>query len=603
MSNTPQHPQHPQHPPATDAPPGAPMQPHAPPGSFSPAPHYPQPAFTPAGHPQQPVFTPAGGTQQGFHPAQHVPQAAAPQQPVPPASPPPPGPPPVYRPITPSRNPIVRLILWFTEPSMLKGMAMGVILALIVGVAIRLEAMWYIISGLLLILFVCLFGVIIGHYLFEHRRKKLQARGLEMLREAGGELPALSDNVITMLWSRDRSQLPAVWDRIRRIKPAVEELGGLTIAVVFRTMAMSALFAVLGAAISFAVFLTSFMQVERMTEQNKLIQRQIKQTDDQMRFESNAAAVAVALSIAESRQATLRDLISDIDLKGNKDAPLCGAEVPPNRLGERKRCLPEDTARELSTFIPLLQPYKPVLPGADGAENRVADTARSPEQQQFLRYLSGNNIEVGSEALDLSTAFLDHADLHGIALERIRLAGVKMRQAQLHDSDLTGAVLTGVDLTLGVASRAKLTQAFLTDAVVRRANLSGADLTGANLIRADLFGANMKGAVLQQAQLGGAILHGANLVDANLTGADLGDADLTLANFDRATLPQVPRVREAAFWWLGVYKDDYAGKLGLGPEAQQRNQAALDRWSTARTDEEAAAIVAELKAAAPTAPG
>jgi len=576
MSNTPQHPP-------------------------SDAPHPPAGSFTPAGHtvqaPPQPAYTPPGGTQQGYAPAAHaqppVPSASSqPPPPVPPASLPRPS-------FAPSRNPIVRLILWFTEPSMLKGMALGVILALVVGVALKLQAMWYVVGGLLTILFVCLFGVLIGHYVFESRRKKVQARGLEMLRDAGAELPGLTDHVMTLLWSRDRAYLPGVWDRLRRIRPAIEEVVGLTFAMVFRTMAMSALFAVLGAAISFAVFVTAFMQVERMTEQNKLIQAQIKQTDDQMKFNARAQDVALALSVGDRRQVMLRDLISDVNEA--RDTP-CGADVPLSRLGEKKRCLPDNAARQIATFAALLQPYKPVVASPDGSQNDVAETARSPEQQQFLRYLSANNIEVGNEALDLSTAYLDHADLHATALERIRLTGVSLRSAKLYDADFSGAELAGADLTLAVASRTRLSGANLAAAKLHKANLSGADLTSANLVDTVFSGTNLKGAVLQGAQLGRAVFHGANLASVDLSGADLTDADLALANLAGATMPSVPNVRAAAFWWLGVYASDYAAKLGLGPEAQQRNQAALDRLGAADL-EAAAAIVQELKSAAPNAPG
>jgi len=547
--------------------------------------------------PAQPGYTPPGGTQQGYVPAAHP-------QPVPPVSsqPPPPvpsvSPPPPRSTFAPSRNPIVRLILWFTEPSMLKGMALGVILALVVGVALKLQAMWYIVGGLLTILFVCLFGVLIGHYVFENRRKRVQARGLEMLRDAGAELPGLTDHLMTLVWSRDRAYLPGVWDRIRRIRPAIEEIVGLTFAMVFRTMAMSALFAVLGAAISFAVFITSFMQVERMTEQNKLIQAQIKQTDDQMKFNARAQDVALALSVGDRRQVMLRDLISDVNEA--RDTP-CGPDVPLSRLGEKKRCLPDNAARQIATFAALLQPYKPVVASPDGSQNDVATTARSPEQQQFLRYLSANNIEVGNEALDLSTAYLDHADLHSTALERVRLTGVSLREAKLYDADFSGAELAGADLTLAVASRTRLSGANLAAAKLHKANLAGADLSTANLVDAAFTGANLKGAVLQGAQLGRAVFHGANLADVNLTTADLTDADLALANLGGASMPSVPNVRAAAFWWLGVYAADYAAKLGLGPEAQQRNKAAFDRLAGADA-EAAAAIVQELKSAAPNAP-
>ena len=74
---------------------------------------------------------------------------------------------------------------------MIKGMAMGVILALVISVAFRVEAMWFIATSMLTLLITCLFGVLIGHYVFEGRRKRLQRRGLDVLRQAGGELPGL----------------------------------------------------------------------------------------------------------------------------------------------------------------------------------------------------------------------------------------------------------------------------------------------------------------------------------------------------------------------------------------------------------------------------
>jgi uncharacterized protein YjbI with pentapeptide repeats len=479
---------------------------------------------------------------------------------------------------------------------MLKGMALGVVLALIFAVAVRLEAMWYVVSGLLVILFTCLFGVLIGHYLFEARRKQLQRKGLELLREAGDELPGLSDQLVTLAWTRDRSQLVGVWERLRRIRPAVEELGGLTIAAVFRAMAMSALFAVLGGAISFAVFLTSYMQVERMTQQNALIERQIAQTDQQMR----TLDVQISLSIAERRQATLRELIADISADPRHE---CGADVPLSKLGGKKRCLRDGTLRQISAFFPTLTAYRPLLPAAETAANTLAPDPTSPEQAQFLRLLSTLDIEVGDEALDLAqpATFLDHADLHATELARIRLPGVRMRGVQLYDADLTGADLHGADATLGRLSRARLVQANLADAVLRTANLAGADLTGANLAGADLTAALLKGAVLSQAQLAKAKLHGADLTGVDLVGADLTDADLALADLQTATLPTVPKVRAAAFWWLGLYPPDYAAKLGVDADALARNRAALDRLRKEGAD--VAAIVQELKTAAPSAPG
>jgi hypothetical protein len=82
----------------------------------------------------------------------------------------------------------------------------------------------------------------------------------------------------------------------------------------------------------------------------------------------------------------------------------------------------------------------------------------------------------------------------------------------------------------------------------------------------------------------------------------MSETDLALADLASATMPQVPKVRAAAFWWLAIYAPEYAAKLGLSVEAQQRNQAAFDRLSATTDPEAVAAIVQELKNAAPTAP-
>ena len=134
-------------------------------------------------------------------------------------------------------------------------------------------------------------------------------------------------------------------------------------------------------------------------------------------------------------------------------------------------------------------------------------------------------------------------------------------------------------------------------------NLVGANLADANFAEADLALANLRGAAVKNTQFGRARLCGANLGGVDLNGADLSDADLALADFEQATLPQVPKIRSANFWWLGVYPQAYAARLGLSAEDQARNKTGLDRLRTAPGQPDAvSAIVDELKAAAPHPP-
>ncbi|MBA3547784.1 MAG: pentapeptide repeat-containing protein [Nannocystis sp.] len=567
---------------------------------YYPAPQPPQPAYPQdPGYPQQPGYPQDPGYPQQ-HPPQQYPQpqapsqhpmtpVTAPSQPVPPVSPrPAPRPP-----SRPPRNPIVRLILWISEPSMLKGMAMGVILALVISVAFRVEAMWFVATSMLTLLITCLFGVLIGHYVFENRRKRLQRRGLEVLREAGGELPGLGERLFNLAWTRDSSQLPDLWDRLRRFRPAAEEIAGISIAAAFRVMAMSTLFAVLGGAISFAVFLTSYMQVERMDAQNALINKQIAQTGEQMEFAALAQQVDVALSIAERRQVTIRELLTVV----NNDPKTNGNNDP--KTGVK---LSKPTANLIAVAVDQLEPYIGVSVDRNTGKNVMSEEVKSPEQEQLLRYLAAANVDFTE--LDLSRAFLDHADLHGIELVNVELPRVRLRHAQLFDAKLPGASLPGADLSLAVLARADLSGSNLATAILHKANLTDTNLSEANLVEADLSGAVLTRAVFKQAQLGRAILHGARLSRCDLSTADLTDADLTLADLSEATLPQIPKVRAAGFWWLGVYNPDYAAKLGLDAAAQQRNKAALERIQANPPLDAAAmaAVVQELKTVAPGAP-
>lgn len=563
----------------------------------------PQPGYTPAGHPSPGNFVPAEPPPPGFTPPGNFVHTA----PQPPHQPPPyhahPQPshapptllmtPEPYAPVPParsrppSRNPIVRMILWFTEPSMIKGMALGVVFALVISVAFRLESMWFVVSSVLTLVVTCLFGVLIGNYLFERRRKRLQARGMAMLREAGDELPGLSQQVMHMVLQRDLSALPNIWGHLRRIRPAAEEIAGLSVAAVFRVMAMSTLFAVLGGAISFAVFLTSYMQVERMDAQNKLIDEQIVLTRKQMELDDKQQKIAVALSIAERRQATAREIIGVIN-----------SDRSPAQDG--KRGISATTANLISIAISQLAPYRGVQADITSGENNLALDVRSPEQEQLLRYLAAANVDFGD--IDLSAAWLEHAQLPGTDLSRIQLPRVRLRGASIYDARLTGANLVGADLTLGVLARSDFTAANLTGAVLHRANLTDAVLAEANLTDVDLSGAILKKAVFKQTQLARALLHGANLAQCDLSGADISETDLALAELDAAILPSVPKVRAAGFWWLGVYAPDYAAKLGLDAAAQQRNRDALARLRAAPDAPSVAAVVTEIKATAPNAP-
>lgn len=117
-----------------------------------------------------------------------------------------------------------------------------------------------------------------------------------------------------------------------------------------------------------------------------------------------------------------------------------------------------------------------------------------------------------------------------------QLEGVRLPGAFLVGAQLQGAFLAGAQLRGTDLSLAHLQGAFLIGAQLQGAELFSAQLQGALLNGAQLQGAELVKAQLQGAFLGGAQLQGADLSMAQLQGADLDRAQLQGADLSMATL-------------------------------------------------------------------
>lgn len=163
---------------------------------------------------------------------------------------------------------------------------------------------------------------------------------------------------------------------------------------------------------------------------------------------------------------------------------------------------------------------------------------------------------------DLTSADLTSANLSRALVVEADLSGADLTDARVDLANLGGANLTGtglvhVDLSGANVSRANLTRAILiesdlTSAGLIEGNLIHADLTGANLSEADLSSADLGDATLFRARLGEA-----SLTEANLTGAYLSDADLTDADLSNANL------RGADLSYANLRGADFSGAVGL----------------------------------------
>lgn len=167
------------------------------------------------------------------------------------------------------------------------------------------------------------------------------------------------------------------------------------------------------------------------------------------------------------------------------------------------------------------------------------------------------------KGVDLTSIWLQKADLHGVNLS----------EADLWGGDISFARLDGATLRRARAWKCQITGASFRDAdleearfrAVRghRAVFDGARLVSARFEEADLEGARLCGAKLQSAHFDGARLSGANFRDAVVT-----DAYFTGAEFDDVALSSLVLAR-------GLWIPDPATRFGsfaarLDPPTEQR---------------------------------
>src|SRR5216683_1250399 len=177
------------------------------------------------------------------------------------------------------------------------------------------------------------------------------------------------------------------------------------------------------------------------------------------------------------------------------------------------------------------------------------------------------------EGLDVRGADLQHADLHGLPLTRLRggLPFHKWLDVTEEQRRLAAVLMRG----------ANLWKAQLEGADLSEAQLEGADLSGAQLKGADLSRAQLKGADLSEAQLEGASFIGAQLEGADLSEAQLGGADLSGAQLKRAILRNVilgdqqrigPRHADLQWGETNLAVVDWSQVAALGDEHQARQK-------------------------------
>ena len=141
-------------------------------------------------------------------------------------------------------------------------------MSIVVSLIWQLSLARSVLSLLLSIVFLLLVGAIGSHYLFKQSRTRFEEESLNSFNLSAEKVA----NVLAAPSSNEK--ILALQDLtpelLKDSQAAFTGIGRL----LFRFFAIGRLFAVLGVTISFAVFLATYQQVERLSEQNSLIQLQ-----------------------------------------------------------------------------------------------------------------------------------------------------------------------------------------------------------------------------------------------------------------------------------------------------------------------------------------
>lgn len=452
---------------------------------------------------------------------------------------------------------LLRVLIWLTRPDFVLGIALGIGAAIAGQLALSFATGWYVLIGLLALTALLCIGAFVGYFVASAYARRIRnsasqtsKRLVDAATKAGAEaLSFAASNRAT----RDPAALNAA---LFGLGSSAQDIVGWAGALIGRALAFGRLAALLGAAISFAIFLATYMQVEKLEYQNKLMDA------------SN-----------HLQEAARRNLLaSDIEAL---DKQL------PSKAGET---LPESTIANIVNLSVSLRPYRflqyeePDTYKADGklpadvGAARLSDRALSAERGRLVlklvRMAPANLKELAQARPDFSRADLRSTRLSKLNFAQLFLSYSDLRDvegflanfqgAQLPHADFSGAELLGAKFSRPQESIDSLRRQS-TD--LRNARFTNARLNKADFSDADLSGADFSGAVLFDTVFNGARLTDVHWADAALTQADnaeqLIQAQAAYAAF-LAKLPEKERSR-----WLAEVRTPGPEHKYLGVSAGQ----------------------------------
>ncbi len=354
---------------------------------------------------------------------------------------------------------------------MLIGIGVGIVLTILVYSVVTFELLGSVAVGLVVVVILLLIGALVGRLIFGYWLERARKIALQEIAPLIRLLEPTFRSWLDRPGELGQATSESDWNEARML---LSYLPAHAAQLYASLRAFAWLGAVLSFTVTFAIFLATLMQVQRLEEQNRLIRQQNHLAESQRRS-----------ALIQELSNILDEVDEELDESRIVTAPASThpATASAHSESDKEVSLSPQLTGRIVALSRSLRPYRYLNP--DTGEE--AAKALSPERGQLLISLVNSRInltEIRVAGGDFSRADLQEAYLIGAPLENLRMAQADLTlanlgAARLDYTDLRGAILVAANL-----SGASLGETDLTEADIRYADLR--DISAASVWNTEL---------------------------------------------------------------------------------------------------------------------
>jgi len=364
------------------------------------------------------------------------------------------------------------------DPNTIRGIALGIVISIILVLIFQLDNLVLVLSLLIGVIIVLILGVLLGNYLYTSSKENLERSIDENKLKLNNGLTDLFQT-LRSLKNEDEKE----FNRIIIESGLVDDLTNILkygVGIITRFISFGTLISVLGGTVSLAIFMATFMQVQRIDNQNDLLNNQNEKIDIQSYLLESQRRSAFQEELSR-----VLDLISEerknFDLVKEAGEQFMISRSLFGRINYLSRSLKPYYYLDIPTNSYRTTTEKIVKP-------KLIDKPISPERGQLLIALLNADVDLsgGSWSLvdftysDLSGSIFDYtiniqglniknssfvnASIDGITIISSNIEGVDFRHSEIENILLEGNNATGVNFNNATLANVSISQSLLEQA-------------------------------------------------------------------------------------------------------------------------------------------